>query len=94
MIKIEIDEEEIKKIIKEQVRQQLEKEIESLMIDVNDLCKMVNMSRPTVEKLFIYNSKFPAIRVGKKWLFYRKEVEKYIEEWFKEVRKNGGSIDI
>lgn len=94
MFKIEIDEEEIKKIIKDQVQKQLEKEIETLMIDVNELCKMVNLSRPTVEKLFIYNPKFPAIRAGKKWLFYRKEVEKYIEQWFKEVRENGGTIDI
>lgn len=64
-----------------------------VLIDTKELCKMLSLSRPTVEKLFIYNPNFPAIRMGKKWLFHRKEVEAYINKWVKDVRNNGGIVD-
>ncbi|MCR8995956.1 helix-turn-helix domain-containing protein [Brevibacillus laterosporus] len=70
-------------------------EIENHMalIDTKELCKMLSLSRPTVEKLFIYNPNFPSMRVGKKWLFNRKEVEEYINRWSIDVRKKGGSVE-
>lgn len=63
------------------------------LMDMKELCRMLSLSRPTVEKLFIYNPDFPSMRVGKKWLFPRKEVEEYIKRWSIEVRKKGGSIE-
>ncbi|WP_404459350.1 helix-turn-helix domain-containing protein [Sutcliffiella horikoshii] len=93
MLNITLDENELKKLYLEEVRKRVEGiEEQMLLIDIKELCKMLSLSRPTVEKLFIYNPKFPAMRVGKKWLFNRKEVEEYIKRWSIDVRKNGGSV--
>ncbi|PGL66842.1 helix-turn-helix domain-containing protein [Bacillus sp. AFS055030] len=94
MLNISLDENELKKLYLEEVRKRVDEiEEQKLFIDVNELCKMLSLSRPTVEKLFISNPNFPSLRVGKKWLFPRKEVEEYIKRWSSDVRKNGGIVD-
>ncbi|MBT2657444.1 helix-turn-helix domain-containing protein [Bacillus sp. ISL-18] len=94
MLNISLDENELKKLYLEEVRKRVcEIEEQKLLIDVNELCNMLSLSRPTVEKLFISNPKFPSLRVGKKWLFPRKEVEEYIKRWSSDVRKNGGNVE-
>ena len=51
-----LNENELKKIYLEEVRKHVkEMEEQKLLIDIKELCKMVSLSRPTVEKLFIYN---------------------------------------
>lgn len=94
MFNISLDEDELKKLYLDEIRKRVD-EIENQMalIDTKELCKMLSLSRPTVEKLFIYNPDFPSMRVGKKWLFNRKEVEEYINRWSIDVRKKGGSVD-
>lgn len=105
MLNISLDENELKTIYDEalqkrldswdkQVQQRLDDlENQSMLLDMKELCKRLNLSRPTVEKLFIYDPKFPAIRVGKKWVFNRKEVEEYINRWSIDVKKKGGSVE-
>ncbi|PKR83899.1 helix-turn-helix domain-containing protein [Heyndrickxia camelliae] len=94
MLNISLDEKELKELFLEEVRKRVgEIEEQMLLIDTKELCKMLSLSRPTVEKLFIYNPNFPSMRVGKKWLFNRKEVEEYINHWSIDVRKKGGSVD-
>lgn len=94
MFNISLNENELKSIYLEEVQKRLEDwEQQTLLMDMKELCKMLSLSRPTVEKLFIYNSDFPSMRVGKKWLFPRKEVEEYIKRWSIDVRKKGGSVD-
>ncbi|QIZ07606.1 helix-turn-helix domain-containing protein [Priestia megaterium] len=94
MLNISLDENELKKLYLEEVRKRIDEiEEQKLLIDVNELCNMLSLSRPTVEKLFIYNPNFPSLRVGKKWLFPRKEVEEYIKRWSIDVRKKGGVIE-
>lgn len=95
MLNISLDENELKKLYLEEVRKRVGKiEEQLLLIDTKELCKMLSLSRPTVEKLFIYNPDFPSMRVGKKWLFHRKEVEEFINRWSVDVRKNGGNLEI
>jgi excisionase family DNA binding protein len=95
VLNIIVDENELMKLYREEIRKRLDKiEDQTLFIDVKELCKMLSLSRPTVEKLFLYNPDFPKIRVGKKWLFNRKEVEAYIKQWSINIRKAGGSIEI
>ncbi|WP_026567871.1 helix-turn-helix domain-containing protein [Bacillus sp. UNC41MFS5] len=94
MLNISLDENELKKLYLEEVRKRVDEIGEQMMlIDTKELCKMLSLSRPTVEKLFIYNQDFPSMRVGKKWLFPRKEVEEYIKRWSIDVRKKGGNVE-
>ncbi|MFB3166559.1 helix-turn-helix domain-containing protein [Neobacillus sp. 179-C4.2 HS] len=94
MLNISLDESELKKLYLEEVRKRADVfEEQMLLIDTKELCKMLSLSRPTVEKLFIFNPDFPSMRVGKKWLFNRKEVEEYINRWSINVRKKGGQVE-
>ncbi|MDQ0229698.1 helix-turn-helix domain-containing protein [Metabacillus malikii] len=94
MFNISLDENELKKLALEEFRKRMEEiEEDMFLIDTKELCKLLSLSRPTVEKLFIYNPDFPSIRVGKKWLFNRQEVKEYINRWSKDVRKIGGSVN-
>lgn len=93
MLNISLDENELKKLALEEVRKRVEEiEEDMFLIDSKELCRMLSLSRPTVEKLFIYDPNFPSMRVGKKWLFNRQEVKEYINRWSKDVRKKGGNI--
>ncbi|WHX78850.1 excisionase family DNA-binding protein [Priestia flexa] len=94
MFNISLDENEFKKLALEEVRKRVEEiEEDMFLIDTKELCKLLSLSRPTVEKLFIYNPNFPSIRVGKKWLFNRNEVKEYINRWSIDVRNKGGVIE-
>ncbi|WP_099363770.1 excisionase family DNA-binding protein [Fredinandcohnia onubensis] len=94
MLNISVDENEFKKMALEEFRKRMEDiEEDVFLIDTKELCKLLSLSRPTVEKLFIFNPEFPSMRVGKKWLFNRQEVKEYINRWSIEVRKNGGIIE-
>ncbi|MFC0469672.1 helix-turn-helix domain-containing protein [Halalkalibacter kiskunsagensis] len=94
MLNISLDEDELKKLYLEEVRKRVEEiEEDMFLIDTKELCRMLSLSRPTVEKLFIYNPNFPAMRVGKKWLFNRQQVKEYINRWSIDVRKKGGSVE-
>lgn len=94
MLNISFDEKEFKKFALDVVRKRVEEiEEDMFLIDTKELCKLLSLSRPTVEKLFIYNPEFPSMRVGKKWVFNRQEVKEYINRWSVDVRKNGGSVD-
>ncbi|MED3824344.1 helix-turn-helix domain-containing protein [Priestia flexa] len=94
MLNISLDENELKKLYLEEVRKRVEKiEEDMFLIDSKELCRMLSLSRPTVEKLFIYDPNFPSMRVGKKWLFNRQEVKEYINRWSIDVRKKGGSVE-
>lgn len=94
MLNISLDENELKKLYLEEIRKRAEEmECQTILMDTKELCRMLMLSRPTVEKLFIYNPNFPSMRVGKKWLFNRKEVEEYIKRWGIDVRKKGGVIE-
>lgn len=94
MFNVYLDQEMAKSIYLEEVRKHLQEvEKQTLLIDTKELCKMLSLSRPTVEKLFISKPGFPVMRIGKKLLFNRKEIEVYIDEWSKNVRKKGGQIE-
>lgn len=94
MFNITLDDNELKKMYLEEVQKRVEQiEEQRLLFDTKELCKMLSLSRPTVDKVFLKNPDFPTIRVGKKWLFNRKEVEEFMKEWTKDVRKKGGFIE-
>lgn len=93
MLNLSFDENEFKNLYLEEVRKRVDEiEEQTLLIDAKELCRMLSLSRPTVEKLFISEPDFPVLRYGKKLLFNRKEIEIYINEWSKNVRKKGGQV--
>jgi predicted DNA-binding transcriptional regulator AlpA len=95
IVQLSLNEEELRELYLLEVKKVLENiEMETMLIGSKQLCKMLDLSWPTVEKLFLSDPEFPKIRVGKKWSFNRKEVQEYIDKWFKNVKKQGGSIDI
>lgn len=95
IVKVDVSEEGLRELFLTEVKKHLEKlEMDTLLMDSKQLCKMLNLSWPTVEKLFLQDPNFPSIKVGKKWVFNRKEVQKYIDRWSEDIREKGGSVDI
>ncbi|MEY8735568.1 helix-turn-helix domain-containing protein [Peribacillus frigoritolerans] len=89
MLEIKLDDDELKALYMAEVQKRLDKiEIQSMLMDTRQLCKMLSLSWPTVEKLFLSDPKFPSIRIGKKWLFNRRYVQEYIDRWSIEKKKN------
>jgi predicted DNA-binding transcriptional regulator AlpA len=86
---IAVDVDLLKKMYIEEINKQLDIiEKESLLIDMKELCEIVKLSRPTVEKIFLKDPNFPAIRVNSKWIFNRKDVNEFLKDWSK---KRGSS---
>jgi hypothetical protein len=80
---------ELKNLYIAEVQKRLDKiELQSVLMDAKQLCKFLSLSWPTVEKVFLCDSNFPSIRIGKKWQFNRKQVQEYIDRWSIEIRKN------
>ncbi|MBV7505888.1 helix-turn-helix domain-containing protein [Bacillus sp. sid0103] len=89
MLEIKLDEEEVKALFLAEVKSRLDKiELEALLMNSKQLCKYLSLSWPTIEKVFLSDSNFPRIRIGCKWLFPRKEVERYIDMWAIEKQAN------
>ncbi|MEH7340860.1 helix-turn-helix domain-containing protein [Priestia megaterium] len=88
MIEIKLDDDELKALYLEEVQKRLDKiELQSILMDTKQLCKVLSLSWPTVEKLFLSDPNFPSMRIGKKWLFNRKQVQDYIDHWSIEKKK-------
>lgn len=90
MIEIKINEEELKSLYLAELNKRLDKiEQEAYLMNSKQLCKMLSLSWPTIEKIFISDPDFPSMRVGSKWVFHRKRIESYIDNWsWKQQAKN------
>lgn len=87
MIEIKLDENELRTIYLEEVQKRLDKiQLETLLMDSKQLCNMLSLSWPSIEKLFLSDPNFPSMRVGTKWLFNRKEVQEYIDQWSVQIK--------
>jgi excisionase family DNA binding protein len=92
MIEIKLDETELKAIYLAEVQKRLDNiEYESMLIGTKELTKMLQLSWPTIEKEFISDPKFPAIRIGKKWLFNRMDVKDYVNQWWSKKKMGSKS---
>jgi len=93
MFTLEIDKKELKELYLQKVDEHI-KSIgqEVFFMDSKQLSKFLNMSWNSIVTHFLSDNNFPSIRLGHKWLFPRKDVEMYLEKYYKEVRNNGGDI--
>ena len=82
MIEITVDEEALRTLYLEELNKRLDKlEEESYLINTKQLCEMLSLSLPTIQKVFLSDPDFPYMRIGAKWVFHRKKVEAYIDKW-------------
>ena len=94
LIDIKVDEEKLKAMYLMEIQKRLDQiEFQSLLMDSKQLCKMLSLSWPTVEKLYLSDPNFPSIRVGTKWLFNRNEVQRYIDQWSVNMKNKQIRID-
>ena len=95
IIQLSLNEEGLKVLFLQEVKKHLEKlEMETILLDSKELCKILNLSWPTIEKLFLQDPNFPSIRIGKKWLFIREKVKEYIHQWSDSIRDKGGNVEL
>jgi hypothetical protein len=95
IINLSLNEECLKELFLTEVQKHLEKiEMDTILMDSKQLCQVLNLSWPTIEKLFLTDPNFPSVRIGKKWAFNRKHVQEYIDRWFHETRNQGGIVNI
>lgn len=82
MFDITVDQEELKSLYLEEVKKRLDEiELQTMLMDSKQLKKMLSLSWPTIEKVFLSDPNFPSMRVGNKWVFHRRKVEEYINIW-------------
>ncbi|PUB18239.1 helix-turn-helix domain-containing protein [Paenisporosarcina sp. OV554] len=93
MINLQLDENLLEQIYKEKVDDYLKSvEKESMFMTFNDLVKYLNMSNVSIREYILWRNDFPKIRLGRKFLFPRKEVANFMEKYLEEVRAVGGDI--
>jgi predicted DNA-binding transcriptional regulator AlpA len=95
IVQFALNEEGLKELYIVEVQKHLKTmEMDTLLMDSKQLCKMLNLSWPTIEKVFLSDPHFPSIRIGKKWAFNKKEVQEYIDCWSVYVREQGGVVNL
>ena len=57
----------------------MEKNTDALCVTVDDLCDLLQVSRPTAYSL-VHRDGFPVIRVGRRLLIPRAGLERWLEE--------------
>lgn len=91
LIELKFDEGKLLEMYKQELQKRLEKiEAESLLMNGADLRKYLKLSWPTITELFLSRDDFKKIKVGSKYLFFRPDVDAFIENWVQEVEAAGG----
>ncbi|MBS4203691.1 group-specific protein [Lederbergia citrea] len=82
MIKIQVDESEIRQMYQDAIESRLEKlDKEMVYWDSSELKKRTCMSWNTIQNTFFFDDDFPKIKVGGKWYFPAEKVKRFLEEW-------------
>lgn len=81
-IKIEVDQEVIKKLAIQEVREAVNQiEHDLLWWDVHELCRRTSMSMSHLQRYVLHLPDLPRYRIGKKWFFPAKETEAFLLDW-------------
>ncbi|MDQ0257924.1 phage pi2 protein 07 [Evansella vedderi] len=85
MIKVDIDQEEVRKMILEKV-EEVAKDVDKELIfwDSKELTRRTCMSWNTVVKTFFHDPRCPRYKVGGKWYFSAEEMKKFLLVWLSE----------
>lgn len=84
MLKVEIDTNEVKEILLEEVKKRISESDHSLVFwDRKELERRTCMSWTIIQKEFLYEPDFPKAKIGSKWYFPAKEAEEYLVKWLR-----------
>lgn len=85
MIKVEIDEIEVRRMYLEKLKEKME-EVESELVfwDSKELMRRTCMCWNTMQDKFFFDPRFPKFKVGKRWYFPAKETREFLIEWLHE----------
>lgn len=94
MLELTIDQSRIEEMAREAIDAKLKNmDQEIYFMDSKQVVKYVNMSWNSFNTHIMNDPNFnAAIRLGSKWLFDKKELDKYLDKFFVAVRNNGGDI--
>ncbi|MEH6945048.1 group-specific protein [Bacillus sp. JJ722] len=82
MLKIEIDEIELREIYLKQIKEKLKEiDTELLFWDSRELERRTCMSWNTIQKEFFFEPGFPKHKVGGKWYFPAKATKEFLLSW-------------
>jgi hypothetical protein len=85
MINVKIDENEIRKLFLEELREHVKKvDAELLFWDTKELVKRTCMCMNTMQKEFFYDPRFPKKKIGRKWYFPAQKTKEFLLEWIEE----------
>lgn len=90
MIKIQIDEDELQKMIQAAVQEKLQAIDKELVFwDTRELKRRTCMSWNTIQEHFFHDPCFPKVKLGGKWFYPAKEAEQFLLIWLKGKQKEG-----
>lgn len=85
MLKIQIDEEEIRKICLEKIEGKMkEMDTELTWWSTKELMRQTDMCWNTIQKKFFFDERFPKHKVGAEWRFPGEESKKFLLQWLSE----------
>ncbi|MFC0302051.1 hypothetical protein ACFFIS_14895 [Virgibacillus soli] len=92
---MEINEEAINQLVLEKVDEHirsLELEEDVYFMDARQLEKYLSLSWPTISKVFLSDPDFPTLKKGKCYMFHKKDVDRYLDRYYEELKHNGRDI--
>jgi transcriptional regulator with XRE-family HTH domain len=91
IVNLEINKDTLLELIENKLEDYISELPKQVLWDSNDLRNHTKMSWNTIKDTFFQDPNFPKFKVGKKWFFPAKEVEKFINDWALEKVKKDGS---
>lgn len=85
MLSVNIDEKEVRNLLKEKVQEILkEADAEYIFWDASELKRRTCMSWNFIQDQFFFDPRFPKRKIGSKWYFPARETREFLEEWLSE----------
>lgn len=85
MLKINVDETEVRKLYLEEIKRQTQKiDAEMLFWDTKELERRTCMCMNTIKSEFFYDPRFPKRKVGNKWYYPAEKTKEFLLEWLLE----------
>ncbi|MGG4470055.1 group-specific protein [Paenibacillus alvei] len=85
MLSIQIDQEEVKQMYMEKLKEKIsEVDAELVYWDANELKRRTCMCWNTIQKEFFFDPRFPKYKVGNKWYFPADKAKQFLLQWITE----------
>lgn len=85
MLSIQIDQEEVKQMYMEKLKEKIsEVDAELVYWDANELKRRTCMCWNTIQKEFFFDPRFPKYKVRNKWYFPADKAKQFLLQWISE----------